>query len=1238
MNQSENLKLFLSNSTSIYYINMDVEGRYIYTNNLFSQIFACSLTKNLFFEKALHPEDVPAYKEAVTECKSQPGTTVTIDIRMPRGDGSLFWTRWEFCALFGENDELIGVQGIGNDITERKRAEIEKQKAQKNLELLMNNTNESFIMVDTDLNILSYNKVADQLIFQAYNVSLKQGLPILMFARAEEYKLHENIYFDALKGNEHEKETSFVGPNNTKRIYANTFKPAYSETGEVLGVVVTSRDITEKKLAEEQLIYRERHFRALIENNTDAIVTVSPEGTITELTPSVEKILGFRADEILHHPKPGLIHPDDLSLVRQTFLDVARRSGNIKTIEFRAKTANNEFKWLSGTFNNLMHEPSIKGLVINFNDVTMRKEAEQALQLSEERYRFLFYVNPQPMWIYDQETLEFLEVNMAAIGHYGYSDEEFRSMTIKEIRPKEDVDMLLERLALVTQNPVLSTEQIWRHKKKNGEIIYVEIKAHSLEYNGRPAAIISVNDLTKKINAEIDLIKSNERFTLAVKATSEAIWEWDIEEDKLYIGDAFETILGWKASPGRKFKEWRNYIHPEDREASLKSFHEALLNPSIEVWQGEYRYLRADGDYSYIADRAWISRDRKRQAVKVVGSLRDMTESKRYEQELLKSNERFELAGKATSDAIWDADLLNDTIHWGEGFETLFGYKVEGPEVAASTWIDHIHPDDRDRVLKTHNDIINSPTGETFWQDEYRFIRNNGTVAHVIDKGLIIRDAKGKAYRIIGAMQDITDRKEYEVKLSRERYLLRTLIDHLPDYIYVKDTSLRHVINNVANVELIGASSEEETLGKTVLDYFDHQTANDYIIKDRELLEKKVAVYNIEEAIVSKNGEKRWLLTTKVPLKDDNENVIGLVGISRDITEHKQIEESLKKSNERYNIVSRATNDAIWDWDLLSGKVVWNDAVKSLFGYTDNEIGEDKSWWEKAIHEQDRTRVVEKIRRYIKEGIENWQDEYRLACADGNYKYVFDRGFILLDHLQRPYRMIGAMMDISQRKKLEEELAAQTIARQRQITEATIQAQEKERSEIGRELHDNINQILTTTKLYIDMAINEHDIREELLEKSYNNISSAIEEIRVLSKSLVPPSLGDIGIKEAIAEMIENLPVAQNLSIRLKTSGFSKMPVSGNIKLMVFRIVQEQLYNIIKHSRATEAEIKLAVSKKMLNITVADNGVGFDLGRKTKGIGLSNITSRAELHHGQVEVHTSPGKGCVLKVSIPIIK
>lgn len=1002
MNTRESLFSFLEHSSSIYYIITDAGGRYSYANGLFRKIFGYLSTDitSRNFASAIHPDDVLIYGEAIQECIEKKDRTVVVDLRHPRFDGSLFWTRWEFSAMF-EDDELTGFQCIGNDISERKRAELEKLQAQENLQLLMNNTEESFMMVGKDLQVLSYNAAANRKVNQFYNVSLKKGISILTLEEPEKHRIMRELYKDVFEGKEHETEVRFPNINGSNVILSNHFKPAYSENKEIVAAVVTSRDITEKKIAEEKLIQNEKHFRALIENSAEGLAILSSSGAILEMSPSGEKILGYTADQLINfarddNARPGagkagsfnpmsagkfaeqpvgdvvwddLVHPDDKVNVQELFDNVAQSAASLRKIEYRIRVADGNLIWIACTYHNLLDEPGIHGIVLNFRDITEQKEADQALQVSEEQYRFLFHLNPQPMWIYDAETLGFLEVNEAAIQHYGYTADEFHSMTLRDIYPTDNNG----NLHLGTNNNF--PDLITLHKKKNGDIIFVEIKSNELEYNSRLANLVLANDITEKVKAEEEL--------------------------------------------------------------------------------------------------------------------------------------------------------------------------------------------------------------------------------------------------------------------ARERYLLRTLIDHLPDYIYVKDANFRHIINNKANVELMGAKEEKETLGKTVYDFFDHEIAARYIQHDQEVMERGKAIHNLEEAIVTHDKKKRWLLTTKVPLKDENNHVFGLVGVSRDITAQKEIAESLRISNERFNVVSKATNDAIWDWDLVTNEVLWNKAIKHLFGYKDFEVGKTNEWWYEKIHPDDRDRVVSKIHHHIHEGIEKWQDEYRFAKADGTYKFVLDRGFILLNKEHKPYRMIGAMMDITDRKKLEAELAEQKLNKQREITEATIQAQEKERSELGKELHDNINQILSTTKLYIDMALTETDIREELLQKTYRNISSAIEEIRMLSKSLVPPSLGDIGLKEAVSELIASLNLSQRIKLSLKTSGMETVEMPDNIKLMAYRIVQEQVNNIIKHSRATTAEIKLAVSKKMFNITVKDNGIGFDAKRKSNGIGLNNITSRAELHNGKVDVVSSPGKGCTLKVSLP---
>lgn len=560
--------------------------------------------------------------------------------------------------------------------------------------------------------------------------------------------------------------------------------------------------------------------------------------------------------------------------------------------------------------------------------------------------------------------------------------------------------------------------------------------------------------------------------------------------------------------------------------------------------------------------------------------------------------------------------------------------------MTAARLVDFILPEDRPAYRQLEKQLLQSP-GNPMTVDLYTLPAGGDPLQ--VDWELMVLSEHGRPAGIqaLGTARSrkpaATPQDELREKLSRVRYLLRTLIDHLPDYIAVKDLNSRHIITNRAHLALTGATAEEELIGKVGSEYLSETSAKEQLDNEQSTLRSGLAG-STEEAIMTCNGEKKWLMTTRVPLQDEDGTIVGLVCISRDITAMKNIEESLRRSVKRFNIVSRATNDVIWDWDLVQDHILWNDAAANLFTTSLEEIDRDRHWWQNHIHPNDRERVLSKVYYHIEQGVESWQDEYRVVCADGSVRNVLDRGFIVLNSDGVSVRMIGTMTDLTERKKLEAELASTNLARQRLVTEATIMAQERERAEIGRELHDNINQILTTTKMYLDMALSDKEISEELTTKSHENISTAIEEIRSLSKSLVPPSLGDIGLKAAIAEMINNLHISQKLEISLKASGLSNAAIPSNVQLMVFRIVQEQVNNILKHSKATHGEIRLAVSKdkKMLNITVSDNGVGFDTRKRPKGIGLMNITSRAELHNGDVEIQSAPGKGCIVKISIPI--
>src|SRR5579859_7116699 len=243
--------------------------------------------------------------------------------------------------------------------------------------------------------------------------------------------------------------------------------------------------------------------------------------------------------------------------------------------------------------------------------------------------------------------------------------------------------------------------------------------------------------------------------------------------------------------------------------------------------------------------------------------------------------------------------------------------------------------------------------------------------------------------------------------------------------------------------------------------------------------------------------------------------------------------------------------------------------------------------------------------------------------------------YILKDRLER---LPNAIQNALDKFHMEKERLLADEARRRLITQTSIQVQEREREEIGKELHDNINQILAATRLHLDLAI--HESSEEavtaVLMKSYKNLSFAMEEIRQLSQSLVAPSLGGVSLDKALARLIEDMPSASSLRLHLDTTGYRGDVEDEELKLTCYRIVQVQLSNIIKHARAKSATIRLRKTN-CLELIIADDGIGFQPGAKTNGIGLRNIRNRVSYYNGGVTIDSQPGKGCILTIIIPLV-
>lgn len=585
----------------------------------------------------------------------------------------------------------------------------------------------------------------------------------------------------------------------------------------------------------------------------------------------------------------------------------------------------------------------------------------------------------------------------------------------------------------------------------------------------------------------------------------------------------------------------------------------------------------------------------------------------KLEERMKRSGEFYRSLVEQAADGIFIVDQQGYFIEANENGCKMMGYSKE--EIPGLN-LKHITPERFSGKIPADLSYLNNGNNIMI---ERQFVKKDGTLFCTESSAQLISGGYIQAI-----VRDITDRKkaESQIRDSEERY--RFLIEQASDGVIVYSFDGTIYDFNQCTYRMLGYTRPEFEKLKLRDLLFDD------IIISRENADKirngETALFN--RSIKKKNGDPLEVEINARILPDGRN-----LAFVRDITERKKTELRAQKALERYDILAKATSDTIWDWDIVNNTMQYNEGITNMLGYGKSDIKNVITWWKKNIHPEDAQLITAQLEDVFKNGTQNLQMEYRYRCADKLYKHILDRAFVIYDESGKPVRVIGAMQDITERKKLKEKIAFEKMLKQKDITEAVVGAQEVERSEIGMELHDNVNQLLGATRLYIDMARKDNKNRDSLLVSASGYILTAIEEIRKLSRTLITPLISETGLEEAVDNLIKEITTVHTIKIRPKLQDFTEDNFSHKFNLNIFRIIQEQLNNIIKHAKATDVEISIKETPEQLFVTIKDNGVGFNSNMKRKGVGISNIVNRAELYKGDVLINTAPGKGCTLSVS-----
>jgi two-component system, NarL family, sensor histidine kinase UhpB len=440
--------------------------------------------------------------------------------------------------------------------------------------------------------------------------------------------------------------------------------------------------------------------------------------------------------------------------------------------------------------------------------------------------------------------------------------------------------------------------------------------------------------------------------------------------------------------------------------------------------------------------------------------------------------------------------------------------------------------------------------------------------------------------------------KEYIEKLNQYDFDLILSDYQLPNFDAVKALKARNEKNSsIPFILITGAISDEVAV--LVL----KEGADDYILKDR--------MQRLPHAI-----EK---LIRKQQIKSDKES----------------LETSLSELTQRFQLASKASFDVIWDYDVERDEIYCSSAIEKIIGTSTGENFQPE-FLKTFIHPDD-VPPLQRSLLAVMNGKENrWRKIFRIIRKDHSITWVNVNALVLRDKQEKAIRVTGVMHDVTEVRRLQHQLVEQELQNQKQITQTTIQAQEKERTEIAKELHDNVNQLLATAKIMIDTAKNFPELHDTCLSKSQEAIMEAIKELRNLAHSMMPPPFENNEFENILMDLAHNINLTGKINLNISIPSSQKLQrISNNIKLCFYRIIQEQLSNILKYSKAKNVSIKFEIGELLYCLSIEDDGVGFDKAKRSKGIGLTNIESRCSLFNGTMDLITAPGEGCRIKVQLP---
>jgi PAS domain S-box-containing protein len=793
-------------------------------------------------------------------------------------------------------------------------------------------------------------------------------------------------------------------------------------------VIVSLVDITDRKQAEEQIRQSEARYRTLIQNIQAAVVVHAADTRILVANVQAQEILGLTAEQLQGRTaidpdwhffredgKPAAIEEYPVNRVLATGLAIRSQVMGVHRPGGKGDV------WVLVNADPVFDKDGvIVQIIITFIDISERKQMEEALRESEERFRGMFEKHHAVMLLIEPGSGKIIDANQAAADYYGYPLETLRCMVIQDINMLSPEQIAQERQRAAHEE---RSYFVFPHRLASGEIRTVEVHSSPIIVQGKPLLFSITHDITERKQAEEGLKRMNERFAQATRAAELGVWDWDIPNNQLVWDNSMYRLYGIpEGTFGGAYEAWARTIHPEDKEYTEGEIQAALRGER--EYAPEFRIIRPDGSIRYLKAVSQTFRDEDGKPLRMIGTNIDITERKRMEKALEVSEQEFRSLAESSPDFIIRYDPEHRMRYLNRALVHVLGL-ANADEVIGKQPI-KVWPDGRfasidevaARVIKTGNaETIESwvpvETGE------YRF--------HQI---LVVaeRDVAGQIIGTIAFGRDITERKQAEEALRREQGLLNRVMETSPVGIAVVDKTGQVTFANPQAEKILGLSKEKITqLSYNAPEW--HSTAIDGGPFPDEaqpfslVMSTRQPVFDVQHAIAWPDGHRVLLSINGAPLFDAKGEIEGVAFAIEDITERKQADEALHRNEQSLIEAQRIAHLGSWHMDLATNEVFWSEELYKMYGFDPALPPPPYNESMKLFTPESWEKLSNAIARAVETGA-SYELELEMVPRDGGRKWMMARGELVRDEHGKAVEVRGVVMDITARKEAEVRLVA----------------------------------------------------------------------------------------------------------------------------------------------------------------------------------------------------------------------